>query len=139
MDTYIRKFYFDMVSNELNSMHSNDYTNNITYNSLLYMDIIAGKEGCTVSFLADMLKVAKSAITVKVRELIGQGLVIKTQSEEDKRVFYLTISETMRREYNLYNHKLKKAVDSVKSKFEEDEIDVFCKVLDCFSESYNNK
>ena len=79
------QFYLDLIINELRLMNSTNTSNNITYNSLLYLDIIGYKKNCTVSYIADVLNVAKSAVTLKVKELEKMGLVKKTQSEEDKR------------------------------------------------------
>ncbi|MEG2923420.1 MAG: MarR family transcriptional regulator, partial [Oscillospiraceae bacterium] len=71
----VNQFYFDMNLNELRLMAKSKVFPAITYNSLMYLDIIAYKDNCTVSFLADAFNVAKSAVTLKINELIRQGLV----------------------------------------------------------------
>ena len=60
-----------------------------------------------------MLHIATSAATLKVKELEKLGLVSKTQSEEDKRVYYLTVNEAVRAEYKAYDQSLYAALDQV--------------------------
>lgn len=139
MEKVIKKFYFEMATYELNKMHSGLTYGNLTYNSLLYLDVIMSNPNCTVSYLADKLKVNKSAITVKVKELINQGLIIKTQSKEDKRVFYLTITEALKEEYKFCDKIIDKAITQAKNNFKKEDIDTFCKVLDYFSEYLRNE
>lgn len=139
----ISKFYFDMTINELRLMNSNISYPNITYNSLLYLDIITYKEKCTVSFLADALNVSKSAVTLKINELIKQGFVIKTKSTDDKRINYLTVKQEVIDETKIYDTMLYKAINSIEKDYSSQEVELFCDMLQliskCFSEEYRNE
>jgi len=87
----LNQYFYTMTINELQLMNTKFHSLNITYNSLLYLDIISYTKNCTTTFLAQSLRISKSAVTIKVNELVKQGLIIKQQSEDDKRVFYLTM------------------------------------------------
>lgn len=134
----INKFYFDMTINELRLMNSKPLYPDITYNSLLYLDIISFQENCTVSYLAEALNISKSAVTVKINELIRQGFVKKTQSIKDKRIFYLSLNEKIIEEYKIYDQKLHETIKSIEKKYSEAEINIFCEMLDLMSKGYSD-
>lgn len=135
----INQFYFDMTIHELRLMNEENHFGNITYNSLLYLDIIAYKEKCTVSFLADAMNVAKSAVTLKIKELIALGLLTKTQSEEDKRVFYLAVKQEVIDEYKIYDQRLHNAVLEIEGKYSDEQIQTLCQMLEIFSKSFGKE
>ena len=56
------RFYLDLVLNELRLANSCQL-GHLTYNSILYLDIIAYEEKCTVSSIAEALHVAKAPPT----------------------------------------------------------------------------
>ena len=91
----INDFYYHMALYELQVMNGNDYYNGLSYNSLLYNNVMEQMEECTVSKMADVLKITKSAVTLKINELVKQGVVVKKQSEKDKRVYFLELSPHM--------------------------------------------
>ena len=132
------RFYLDMVINELRLANHDSYQR-VTHNSLLYLDIIAYKENCTVSYIAEALHVAKSAVTLKVKELERQGLVVKTQSAEDKRVFYLTINETLREEYKAYDRVLYAALDEVEATYGPQQVRLLWDMLDTISRRFEQE
>lgn len=69
---------------ELKSFSSNDY---YYLTTIFYL----GKPNFTQ--VAEALKLSKPAISVFVRKLTKLGLVEKIQSEEDKRIYYVCITE----------------------------------------------
>ena len=125
----VNQFHFDMTINELRLMTQSEVLPGITYNSLLYLDIIAYQKNCTVSFLAQAMHVAKSAVTFKVNELLRLGLVEKTQSAEDKRVHYLTVKPKVLAEYKIYDRALFRAEKEIKEKYTAHECAMFCEML----------
>ena len=132
------RFYLDMVIGELRLANHNSYQR-VTHNSLLYLDIIAYKENCTVSAIAEALHIAKPAVTLKVKELERQGLVEKTQSSEDQRVFYLKINETLREEYKAYDRVLYAALDEVEAQYTEEQVQLLCDMLDTISRHFEKE
>lgn len=51
------------------------------------------KEAVRISDLADELKLALPGITRSLKRMEGEGLVKKSQSQEDKRVFYISLTD----------------------------------------------
>lgn len=132
----ITQFFYNMTINELSLMNSQFLNPDITYNSLLYLDIISYTPNCTASHLASALNISKPAVTVKLNELIKQGLVVKTQSKEDKRVYYLNINQEFAHIYETYDTSMYRAIESVKKEYTEEEIDTFCRVLNNIGMKY---
>ena len=75
----------------------------------------------------------------KVKELERQGLVVKTQSAEDKRVFYLTINETLREEYKAYDRVLYAALDEVEATYSPEQVRLLCDMLDTISRRFEQE
>ena len=84
----LNQFYYGMTINELQLMNEKFQSLNITYNSLLYLDIISFTEKCTITLLAQTLHISKSAVTLKVNELVKLGLINKQQSTQDGFIIY---------------------------------------------------
>ncbi|MCA5960202.1 MarR family transcriptional regulator [Blautia sp. RD014234] len=78
----INDFYYHMALYELQVMNGNDYYNGLSYNSLLYINVMEQMEECTVSKMADVLKITKSAVTLKINELVKQGVVVKNRAKK---------------------------------------------------------
>lgn len=123
------RFYLGLVINELR-LANGSVGQGVSHNSILYLDLIAYTDRCTVSRLADMLHIARSAVTLKVKELEKLGLVTKTQSEEDRRVYYLHVNEKVRAEYRIYDRALYAVLDKVEGSYSPGEIDLLCRMLE---------
>ncbi|MEY8353881.1 MarR family transcriptional regulator [Lachnospiraceae bacterium 54-53] len=134
----IDRLYYNIILNELRMMNESGLYHSITYNSLLYLDLISYTENCTVSFLANALGIAKSSVTLKVSELMKQGLVEKRQSEHDRRVYFLTVRPEILKEFQKLDRATDYAVEQVQNHYSSEEIDRFCGMLDAFSGYYHD-
>lgn len=128
----IGKFFYNMSVNELREINSRRFTH-ISYNSLLYLNIISDKENCTVSFLAETLNISKPAVTIKINELMKQGLVAKTRSKTDMRVKYLSVTKQIAKEFHDYEKMLLPVIKRIKSRFSEEDINKFLEILGMIS------
>ena len=131
----MERLFVDMVVGELRLAHDNTYQS-VTYNSLLYLDLIAYTPDCTAGYLAETLRVAPSAITSKVRELERLGLVVRTRSERDKRVYYLHINEKLRAEYRAYDQLLYGALDELEERYTPRQVELLCGMLDTINRHF---
>ena len=130
------RFYYSTALCDLRLMHQNFVDENISYNSLLYMEIIYSLNGnCTSSKLAELLHISKSAVTLKINELIKQGFVVKTQDPYDKRKWYLSIDEKKCPKYKFYRSQDEMVIKSLQEKFSEEDIQKFCKMLRIMSDT----
>lgn len=125
----INYFYYKMALYELQVMNDKDYYQGLSYNSLLYLNVIEQVEQCTVSKIAEMLNITRSAVTIKLNELVKQGAVIKTQSETDRRVFYVRLSPQMEQTVSLYNEIFQKVEPHLRQTYSDEQLNLFGEIL----------
>ena len=131
----LNTFYYSTALCDLRLMNKQIVDENITYNSLLYMDIIYTMNGtCTVSKLAEMLRVSTPGVTAKGNELLRQGVITKTPAPVDTRKHYLAINDEAISQYKFYRKQNLKAIKRITESFTTEEINQFCKMLDMISE-----
>ena len=130
------RFYYSTALCDLRLMNENFVDKNISYNSLLYLEIIYSLNGnCTASKLADLLNISKPAVTLKVNELIKQGFLTKTQDKNDRRKWYLSVDENKLPKYKFYRAQDEMVIERLKDKFSKEDIDKFCKMLRIMSDT----
>ena len=130
----LNQFYYDATVNDLRQL-SRTGGGELSYNSMMYLDVISfqNEEGrCTVSSLAEILRVSRSAVTLKVNELVKLGLVEKRRSEEDRRVVYLDVCDVVREALGAYDPPFDRAVRLVEGVYPPEEIETFCRILQTF-------
>lgn len=122
-------FYYKMALYELQVLNEQDYTQGISYNSMLYINVIYYKQKCTLSELAQALHVTKSAVTIKINELIKKNLVEKIQSEDDKRVFYVRVSKEMMQMMEMYGSIFSAVAEDLNKQFTPEQLETFSSIL----------
>lgn len=129
------RFYYSSALCDLKLMNKQFVDENITYNSLLYIELIYTMNGtCTASKLAKLLNVSKPGVTMKLNELIRQGLITKTPDVNDRRKNYLTVNEDAVPQYKVFRRQDSEAIKRITEAFTEEEIGKFCRMLDTISE-----
>ena len=118
----MNSFYYHMSLYELQMMNGSDYFNGLSYNSLLYINVIEQLEDCTVSKLAQALHIPKSAVTIKINELVRQKLVLKEQSSMDKRVYYLRLSPEIANIMGLYDEIFQKVESDLRTNIQRNSL-----------------
>lgn len=129
----INKFYYELSIYELKLMSDNKSFSNISHTTILYLNIIAFKEKCTVSMIAKLLNITKSAVTIKVNELVKKGYVKKIQSKQDKRIFYLKISDEVKDIFDKYDSIFFTIQDKMKENFSVEQIKNFYEIIEFIS------
>lgn len=122
-------FYYKMALHELQAMNENDYYQGLSYHSMLYINVISQIEKCTLSMLSELLCVTKSAVTLKVNELVKANAVEKVQSEDDKRVFYVRLTPQMKETIQIYDHVISHVEEQLSETYTKEQLDLFSKIL----------
>ncbi len=65
----------------------------LTISQFQYIDAIHGLGRPTITDISNRLNITKASVTAGVNKLIAMGYVSKTQSETDKRVFHVSLTE----------------------------------------------
>ena len=129
----LNNFYYKMSMYELQCMSKKDYYNGLSYNSMLYINVILQMPDCTVSKIAEALSVTKSAVTLKINELEKLKAVEKVQSNDDKRVFYIRLSQTMSKSVGIYDAVFNHVEKELNKQFTNEQLEAFNEVLQTIS------
>jgi len=128
-------FYYSTALCDLRLMNKQFMDENITYNSLLYLELIFTMNGtCTASKIAELLHVSKPGVTLKLNELIRQGLVTKTPDPNDKRKNYLSVNEAAMPKYKIYRRQDNEAIRRITDHYSSEDIQKFCEMLNIISD-----
>jgi DNA-binding MarR family transcriptional regulator len=129
-------FYYRSSVSELRMMHKRDHTFGVSYHSLLFLNIIAHTEDCTVSKLAEILNITKSAVTIKVNELARRGYVEKKRSGADGRVFFITLSPDMSATYEMFERMTEDTESMLSREYSQEELRLFSEILGKIADYY---
>lgn len=129
------KFMKAVDMDEFNLIRDSEYGEKLTYINILHLYIISHTEKITVSELANKLKMSRPAITQKINDLEKLGMIVKTRSNEDKRVFYISLSKELKE--ILKEPKMATVLDAVEEKFPEEKKEVFKEILDFMADYVN--
>lgn len=75
----------------------------LSMRSIIYLSLIDKIPDPTISSLAEVMDVTKPTVTVTVQRLVKEGYVRKERSLEDRRVYYLHLTEKGRRFNETHN------------------------------------
>ncbi len=134
------KLSHDTSLSELKFLYSNNKSNDLSYHDTLYLNLIdAHPNKYTSSYIADLLKISRPAVTQKINELAKKGYIIRTQSETDKRIYYLSINP----ESSYCDNSIKVFDTEVENKaietYGEDKVDLLCEMLEFICDMYSEQ
>ena len=101
----------------------------LTLSQFQYIDAIAALGNPTVSEVAARLGFSKASATAALNKLVTLGFVAKTQSEADKRVFHVGLTEAGGQLVRAKAQTVKAYVDFVASALDEAELRQFEAIL----------
>ena len=128
METAFIRFMKAMDIDEFNSIRDSELGDKLSYINIVHLYIINHYEKITISDLATRLNLSRPAVTQKVNELEKLGMVVKRQSEQDKRVVYVSLSEQVMNSVN--EPKMATVVEAVQQNFSSEKLKVFEEILD---------
>lgn len=137
----LNRYYYDNTVYDLCQLNRSG-GGNLSYNSMMYLDVIsyqANQGHCTISSLAKTLHISNSAATIKVNELVKQGLVQKNRSQTDRRVVYLDVTQQVAEALNAYDRPFERSLQQIEKQFSAAEIETFCAILDVFNTEYRKE
>ncbi len=131
----LNKITHDTALYELKRLYSHDKKSALSYHDTLYLNIIeAHPNQYTSSQIADLLKITRPSVTEKINQLCKKGYILRTQSQHDKRVFFLSINPNSPKDYETtasYEDEIERCV---LKKFGEEKVDVLCEMIEYLSD-----
>lgn len=83
----------DIFREEKEKLLSRNDLLKISYGQFHFIDALAKNNQSTISSLAEEMKLTKPTVTVAIQKMEKNGLVYKRQSETDKRISYIYLTE----------------------------------------------
>ncbi|MGL5382023.1 MAG: MarR family winged helix-turn-helix transcriptional regulator [Culicoidibacterales bacterium] len=127
MEQAFINFMKAMDLDEFNTIKNSDLGEQLSYSNIVLIYIINHYEQVTASELAKHLNVSKPAITQKINELEKLGMVVKTRSQTDKRIVYLSLSDQLKQTAS--QAKMATVIDVVDQHFSAEKKAIFEEIL----------
>lgn len=97
------------------------------------IEIIHAMGAPTIGEFASFIQISSPNAAYKVNSLIKKGYVRKVQSEDDKREYYLEVTDKYYEYYNMNSVYVKKVTERMRERFTEEEMKVLEKILTVMS------
>lgn len=97
----------------------------LTATETFCVEVIHALKRPTVNKLAEFLDISQPNAAYKVASLVKKGYIVKVQSQEDKRVFYLEVTKKFDKYYKIKNEYIYTVLDRAKETFTKEEIAQF--------------
>ena len=117
---------FKKLLNETNSISG---VSQLTISQFQYINAIYELEEPTITKVARQLSIAKASVSTGINKLIHKGFVTKTQSERDKRIFYLSLTEMGEKLIDAKYKALKEYVEFINTVLSKEEAEHFEAIL----------
>lgn len=115
-----RKFQNQLLSGDLKEY---------TLRQLYYIELIHKNQDISVSQISKILDVKKSTVSVAINQLIEMGIVIKIQSNTDKRFYSLQLTPKGRDIINKHMEIHKNTIKKILDILDGEEVDNFIKII----------
>lgn len=93
------------------------------------IEIIHAMGTPTIGEFASFIQISSPNAAYKVNSLIKKGYLRKVQSEDDKREYYLEVTDKYYEYYNMNAVYVKKVAERMRERFTKEELEVLEKVL----------
>lgn len=123
------RFYLGLSVMEIRNASLFGEADRMPYNSVLYLDYISARPGCTASELAEAIGVTKATVSATLSRLEDKGLIVRKRSESDGRVRHIFLSEEMQRSYDAYGYTVSAMIDKVIEGHSEEELEAFARIV----------
>jgi DNA-binding MarR family transcriptional regulator len=134
----LREVIFEVAQSyrEANSMPD---LPNLTVKQYCYLDVISRMNNPTYSKIAEKFKVTKPAVTSIVNRLINLGYLERVQSEKDRRVYYIWVSDKGKELIEINNNAANAYASYVEGCLTKDELENYAQILEKIIANYTSK
>ena len=117
----MRKFQTELLSGDLREY---------TLRQLYYIELIDKNEGISVSEISKALDLKKSTVSIAINQLIDLNIVTKIQSNTDKRIYFLKLTEKGKNIMKMHKQVHQNTIKKIINILEPDEIENFINIVD---------
>ena len=110
----------------------------LTYTQYLAMLALWQHGQLTVSGLGELMRLDSGTLTPLLKKLEAKGYVVRTRSDQDKRVVYLTLTERGKAAYEHHKRFHEEMIANAKANLSEEELAILVRSLNQLNEYFRN-
>lgn len=110
----------------------------MTNNDMHIVEAIGLGEAKRSSEVAKLMSVTTGTLTRAVDGLVEHGYVLRTRSDEDKRVVYLTLTERGKAAYEHHKRFHENMIANAKATLSEEELEILIRALNHLNDYFRN-
>jgi DNA-binding MarR family transcriptional regulator len=110
----------------------------LTINQIHYIDAVNELGKPAITQIADRLKITKASVTAGINKLVNLGFVRKNQSNKDKRVFHVSLTEEGENLINLKYQAIKEYEKFISSALSAEETRQFKEIISKLVKHFKN-
>lgn len=107
----------------------------LTVSESFCLEVINGLNQATVRDVATFMKISQPNAAYKISNLEKKGYITKTQSQEDKRIFYLNVTDKYYGFLELKNENVVAILDEIMDNLSPEEIEITTKMMGRINEN----
>jgi DNA-binding MarR family transcriptional regulator len=119
-----------LVNAEVAKLEKIGASSEINLTQFQYIGVINKYGDLTFTGLAQALNLSKPAVTSIIHKLIEQGYVTKKQSEADRRVFHIYLTEAGKQVAEAYEDSRREYVDGIHRRLTDSEFDRLLELME---------
>lgn len=123
------KLYADTSVADVRIFDQDQSSVGLTNKEMTYIYSIGTIKNCTAKDLVKLFGVSKSMVSQVISNLEKKKMIVRKTDEEDRRVSIITLSEQSTIEFSKKVEIIGKAVDGVRAKYSDSEVEVASKIL----------
>ena len=123
------KLFNDIMHIEEKAIITEDFKD-ISNNDMHIIEAIGIKEPKNMASVAKALSITVGTLTIAINNLVKKGYVVRSRSEKDRRVVYITLTEKGRKAYDHHKQYHEEMTISAAAQLNEEELDVLMEALD---------
>lgn len=106
----------------------------LSYRDILYINLILLTPECTVSKLAETLRVSMPTVTRRINSMEERGIVVRHKQEGDGRFKTIEISDRLMDLFRDQDATVVAAMDDLAEAYSDEDVARFCEMLDFVAE-----
>lgn len=132
------KLYNDIMTIEEKAVITEDFKD-ISTNDMHIIDAIGVSTPKNMSAIAKELSVTVGTLTIAINSLVKKGYAVRTRSEKDRRVVYISLSDKGILAYKQHARFHEELIQAIINDIKEDEIELVIKAMSNLVDFFKSK
>ncbi len=135
LDLYLDILYSKIKFNIYKNMcRGFDESGSLSLTEVFCAELICSMENPTVKEFAKFLQISSPNASYKIKNLVDKGYVKKVRSKDDKREYFLNVTEKYLRQYGTSEHTAKLMGEKIRNRFKPEDAEKFEEMIKIISD-----